>query len=293
MSVENGFHQLALTEEMLKIPDGEFWIGSDLKTSHPVTLFPNVSTTVRIAVTPDNLPSNRRLIRRSKLSTRSIFMQLGVEVDEATPDILDWTLLSGESDERYASIQLTNVNDRTKKIPAGMGVGALYLWNGKTFRNGELTGLVENGDIRMTGEEGRDWRYYRDNTGNISGIQYRINHDFRKYIAPSEDPIDLAQFKSRRDRAKIDRYYSEAPESEEPIDWITQTKSSIGLAKNVNAVIEPNLDPNQRLFEENKHRRSLLLRGGDEWPIRLELYSPTAEGFSPQWVLFRFAQAAA
>lgn len=286
--IERPITQLALNEEMLRIPDGSFWIGSDLRTSHDITLRPHTSTTVRINVTPDNLPANRRLVRKTHMSGRSIFMQLGIEVGSETPEILDWTLDSNGGSDMTAAIPLANVGNRTMRIPEGMGVGSLYLWNGKTLKNSELEDYVEHGDIRMTGDEGVDWRYYRDKSGIISGIQYRIDPDFRKWIPPGFTPIDMAEFKNRHDRHKIDQMFENVPETEDPVDWITQTKSSIGLSQKVHALIEPNLNIP---FFDAAHRNSLLLKGGDEWPIRLELVSPTVEGTLPRWILFRFAKA--
>ena len=286
--IANPFRQLALKEELLKIPDGNFWIGSDIEISHAVTLRPHTETTVKIKLSPENLPDNRRLIRQTHVSGRSILMQLGIEVRDETSEILDWTLEGKENNEMTAAIPLANVGNNTVKIPEGMGVGSLYLWNGKTIRNGELESLVESGDIRMTGNEGEDWRFYNDKEGTLSGIQYRIDSDFRKYIPPSQDIIDMSDFSSRHDRPKIDRLLVDVPEIEEPVDWITQTRSSIGLSESVHALIQPKLNAP---FFDAQHRNSRLLKGGDEWPIRLELVSPTVEGTLPHWVLFHFVKA--
>lgn len=283
------FRQLTLTEEMLKIPDGRFIIGSDLRVTHDVTLRPHTATTVNINLAPENIPFGERLVRQSHMSARSIFMQVGIEAGSETPQIIDWTLQSNDESKLTAAIPLTNVGNRTVKIPEGMGVGSLYLWNGKTIRNGELEEYVQRGDIRMSGDEGVDWRFYTDKDNTLAGIQYRIDPDFKKYISPSIEPIEMSTFSSRNDRPKIDRLFEDVPETEIPIDWITQTKSSIGLSRKVHAVIEPKLNAP---FFDAQHRNSLLLKGGDEWPIRLELVSPTVEGALPRWILFRFAKAA-
>jgi len=286
----SGFYKLGIKEEQLSIPDGDFWIGSDLKISHPLTLKPGSATTVKIDITPDNLPGDTRLLRQAHVSTRSIFMQLGVEVGHETTEILDWTLQGEGTNKMQAAIPLRNVGNRTVKIPTGMGVGSLFLWNGRTFSNGDIEKLVETSEVRMSGEEGVDWRYYKEADGVASGIQYRIDDRFRKFIAPSPDPIEMSDFSNRHDRDKIDRLLMDVPESGTAIDWITQTKSEIGLSKNINAIIEHNLNPNKKFFDE-LHRNSLLLKGGDDWRIRLELFSPTDEESVPHWVLLRFAAA--
>lgn len=290
MISENGrqFRRFVSSEEKLKIPDGEFWIGSDLKLAHDITLRPGNQTTVTIGLTPDNLPKNNHLIGQTHMSTRSILMQLGVEVGSETPEIIHETIKNNKNGEMQAVIPLANVGNRPVRIPEGMGVGSLFLWNGKTIQNSELESYIDKGDITMTGEEGQDWKYYYDKNRVLTGIQYRLDPDVKMYIPPSEDPIDMKYLSNRHDRPKIDKMLRPVPKTEEKIDWITQTKSAVGLSPLVHALIEPNLNTP---FFDALHRNSLLLKGGDNWPIRLELFSSTEDNAVPEWILFRFASA--
>jgi len=285
---ERPLRNLAAREEQLKIPDGEFWIGPDLTTIHDITLRPQTSTTVDVKVLPEHLPSDLDLLPQAHMSTRSILMQVGIEVGNETPEVIEATLHDKNNGDLHASIPLSNVGNRSVRIPEGTGVGSLYLWNGKTIENGDLEELVAHGDISMTGERGQDWRYYIDKNGVFAGIHYRLDPNMKMYIPPSEVPIDMAYLSNRHDRPKIDRLLRPVPNTDEKIDWITQTKSAVGLSPRVHALIEPNLNTP---FFDAEHRNSLLLKGGDNWPIRLELSSPTVDNAVPEWILFRFANA--
>lgn len=286
----NGFRNLAFSEEVIRIPDGSFWIGSDLQSAHQVSIRPGMSTTIGVRIGQDNLPRDLRLVTATGMSTRSIFMQLGLEIGSETPQIIDYTLRSGKNGQLEAAIPLENVGNRTVRIPAGMGVGCLYLWNGRTLNNHDLRGAIESRQIRMSGEENQDWRYHKDRHGVTDGIEYLLDPFFRRYIPADGSIIDMNDFRNRHDRWKIDRLLEPVSETSEPIDWITQTKSVIGLSDDFNALIEPKLNTD---FFDVHHRNSLLLKGGDEWPIRLELFSKIAKEPTPSWVLFRFAHASA
>ncbi len=290
MISENGrpLRHLVSREEQLKIPEGKFWIGPDLKTIHDITLRPHTSTIVDVRVTPDDLPPDAELLSQARMSTRSILMQLGVEVGSETPQVIESTYRNKHNGESHASIPLSNVGNRPVKIPEGTGVGSLFLWNGKTIENGDLEALISSGDIAMTGEEGQDWKYYFDRNRVVAGIHYRLDPEVKMYIPPSDVPIDMVYLSNRHDRPKIDKLLRPVPQTEEKIDWITQTKSAIGLSPRVHALIEPNLNTP---FFDAEHRNSLLLKGGDNWPIRLELFSPTVDNAVPEWILFRFAKA--
>jgi hypothetical protein len=285
---ERPLRNLAAREEQLKIPEGNFWIGPDLTTFHDITLRPHTSTTVDVKLAPEDLPSDPQLLSQAQMSTRSILMQLGIEVGSETPEVIEATLRDKKNGDSHASIPLSNVGNRAVRIPEGTGIGSLFLWNGKTVENGGLEELISNGDITMTGDRGQDWRYYHDKNGVFAGIHYRLDPDMKMYIPPSEVPIDMAYLTNRHDRPKIDKLLRPVPKTDEKIDWITQTKSAIGLSNRVHALIEPNLNTP---FFDAEHRNSLLLKGGDDWPIRLELSSPTIDNAVPEWILFRFAKA--
>jgi hypothetical protein len=287
---ERPLRYISAREEQLKIPDGNFWIGPDLTTLHDITLRPHAGTTVDVKITAEDVPSDPKLLPQARMSTRSILMQLGIEVGSETPNVIEATLRDKRNGESHASIPLSNVGNRAVRIPEGTGVGSLFLWNGKTITNGDLKDLISSGDIQMTGEEGEDWKYYFDKNQVLAGIHYKLDPDMKMYIPPNDQPIDMAYLSSRHDRPKIDRMLRPVPKTDEKIDWITQTKSAVGLSPRVHALIEPNLNTP---FFDAEHRNSLLLKGGDNWPIRLELSSPTVDNAVPEWILFRFAKAMA
>lgn len=285
---ERPLRHILSREEQLKIPEGNFWIGPDLLTLHDITLRPHTATTVDVRITPADIPPSQNLLSQARMSTRSILMQLGIEVGSETPEVIETTLRDKQNGESHASIPLSNVGNRAVKIPEGTGVGSLFLWNGKTIENSELEALVASGEITMTGEQGQDWKYYFNKDQVLAGIHYRLDPEMKMYIPPHETPINMVYLSNRHDRPKIDKLLRPVPKTEEKIDWITQTKSAVGLSPQINALIEPNLNTP---FFDAEHRNSLLLKGGDNWPIRLELSSPTVDNAVPEWILFRFAKA--
>lgn len=205
-------------------------------------------------------------------SIRSRYAQLGLDcLDHVALRVVE----ASKNGETGTTVLVINHSDRPVQLPGGEELFKLYGYKRGEFINGSsLTDLVTNGKIGIIGEQGKDWNYWRNQDGEICGIELKINHDSWTWIPPhpNNEAVSIhTDGHSREFRQTLNRILR--PVSDDtPLNqtklWIGETHAHLHVDSAFIGYLDPTIPNSGNLSQLN----SPLLYGGntDQWPIRVE-----------------------
>ena len=226
-------------------------------------------------------------------STRSRYAQVGVDVLPPAGQLIAETLecevySKNERRENRVHVLVANNSNRPVHFSEGSGLFRLYIdpttIEPELIREEEkLSRLVENGEIGLNGERGKDWKLLP------SGVVLRINPEKRMWTPQSSDnsPLQIPDETGIDYREIIDRHLEPAPKSSFLLHWIGETVSSIRLGTGINALIDKNPSIDGNVPTRRLHTNSVIVDEGYDGTIRTEITSPT-DSNSPNYILLRF-----
>lgn len=267
-----------------------FWKGEDVPIKKGFILKAGETTEVKVALSPENLPQfDDFLLENLRVSVRSRFAQLGIHVGEYFPESIG--IIKDEDDRkpREVTASITNFSGRAVNFNDGSRLFRFFHYNpGDLITHmKKLEELVQSGGIQIEGENGVEWKIDREHRG----IMLRVSN--RRYMPYNPKPAEIPDTGDYRD--EIDALLKPIPVSEKPILWIGETPK-VTLSESLEGVLSRNVvpgDPHEFYRDKNgMHINSHLIDAGSDWPIRVEVVSPTTPEKMPDFVLLRLAFAA-
>src|SRR3989344_389490 len=264
-----------LHEKLKFLLAGQFAIGADVEVLGQV-LIPGKNRATAI-LKPDCLPQaayelGPEILSLLDISTRSRAAMTGAVVTEFlsrnnghlidTFEPGDWEKLrSGQSVSIPVSVR--NNTQRLIVVEKPTRLFRLYSPIAATPLVGDaLRQAIGAGDIRIDGQEGRDWRYLPDDprTGTCPGIAVTLNPE-RFWLPPDplhpevslEGEMPLADF-----RRYIDSLLAPIPPNARDIYWIGET-APVELSPGHYSIL------GNKLPNGSRHMKSLLLDPGRPW----------------------------
>lgn len=289
-----------MVERLSQSVERKFWKGTDIETATDLTL--SSAARVRFIIHPDNLPSVDRLSPEDfhflHASVRSRYAQLGVDLDENVGlGIADAIIRHKGVPEPFpVDVLLLNRSSRSIHIPKGARIFRLYYDVKESALFGkDLIYAFTSGNIKIEGEFGRDWVWAyggEDSRGdeNIIGVHVRIDARGRRWIPPDENNLAVTVDDSIPDyRTEIDEFLAPIPYTRERILWVGQT-NKITLSS-VEVVLDretrSNIDVSARRLTRGYQVSSRLIDDGrTNWPVRVEIVSPTTRNTISNFVTF-------
>ncbi|KKU94995.1 hypothetical protein A3A64_00850 [Candidatus Gottesmanbacteria bacterium RIFCSPLOWO2_01_FULL_48_11] len=228
-------------------------------------------------------------IKYLHVSMRSRWAQLGLEIsgfsDENGKYLLTSQIWKGiQQGLTYElPVGIANFGKNPIYIPRGARLFRLYTLLGAWHQNGEkLANLVRSGAISIEGKEGEDWKWFHfggTTDRNVIGVNLRLKPQ-RWWIPPRlEGPSVTVSDAGRNFRDEIDSLMEPVPTTDETVFWVGETTAKITLPQNIYAKL------NVAQIEINDHGSpkfalqvlSTLIDGGTDWPLRVEVLSPTID----------------
>lgn len=289
-------YRMLYRQELEKRVGKKFWKSQDIPVAEDFTLECGY-----LSYVPFLLPSNLApfeglpadVFCYAGSSTRSRYAQIGVDVLPPAGQVIAETLEyenypkdEGKIFRVYAPVG--NNSNRPIHFSEGSGLFTLYihptLVQPQLIREGKrLSKLVENGEIRLSGQKGKDWML------RSSGIVLRIDPEKRMWIpqSPDSSPLQIPDEAGIDYRAVIDRYSEPVPISASLLHWRGETVSAIQLGAGINAIIDRNPSIDGHVPTRTFHTNSVVVDEGFDSTIRTEIISPT-DSDSPNYILLRF-----
>lgn len=303
-----------LPERFNRAFSGKFWKAqADLEIAQPVSLSPHkgsYSADVPVRVFKEQFPSVDEFPDLADFpietfayvdsSVRSICAQSGVDVatgygspatyiaSALAEEGFTWKKLPERTDNFEVLIPMGNRSQVGITLARGMGVLRFMHVDRKrnSVRGRELINLLKNNVIEIEGEQGQAWDYMVDQFSgsfeDIGGLFLRIREDSKMWIPPDPNhPIVL----SRRDgsqtfRKKFKKRFQPVPtDRANDILTIAETdrlKLPLGYTALINRHAVTEISSSSDRYSLATHIESLLLNGGYDWRIRLEI-----EGHEP------------
>lgn len=289
-----------MLERLSQNVERKFWKGSDIETATDLIL--NRVARVPFIIHPDNLPSIDRLSPEDfhflHGSVRSRYAQLGLDLDENVGlGVADAIIKhKGAHEPFYVDVLLLNRSSRSIHVPKGARIFRLYYDVKESALFGrDLIHAFTSGNIKIEGEFGRDWVWAyggEDSRGdeNIVGVHVRIDSRGRRWIPPDANNIAVTVDDSMPDyRTKIDEFLVPIPHTRERILWVGQTNKITLSAVEVvlNKETRSSIDVSARRLTRGYQVSSRLIDDGrTNWPVRVEILSPTTRSTISNFVTF-------
>jgi hypothetical protein len=298
-----------MVERLSRSIENKFWKGPDVQVATDVFLNTAARTArIPILIHPESLPPMDGLVPDNFYflhgSVRSRWAQLGVDLEEEVgPRIAGALVASVGSKDKVTSpffgeVVLHNRASRPIHIPKGSRIFRLYYDVKESALFGkDLIHAFTSENIKIEGEFGRDWAWAyggEDSRGddNIVGMHVRIDPRGRRWIPPDADNIAVTVDDSIPDyRTKIDELLVPVPHTKETILWVGQT-NKITLSS-VEVVLDrqtrSNINVNAKRLTRGYQINSRLIDDGrTNWPVRVEILSPTTRSAISNFVTFHF-----
>ncbi len=276
-----------------------FWKGENVVTAPnlPGNILRVGFNIVPIWVSPEAFhPDIHNNPTQFSISIRSRFAQLGIG---ARSDSIKRLLHSLEhpgvnSATRGFESEIMIINHSTREIEIPPNVGLYRIFRPNAPLEGPQFYDLVNNQIIIDGKKGVEWEYEYDHSGVEKGLRVLIEPE-RFWIPSAEKdlpPILINTANNHfKERYEIDTLFRPIPRTARKILWIGQTPH-IKLAPDIEAVLDPNVYPEKgkeiNWRKLGHHIDSHLIDGGSDWPIRVEVYSPTKSSSIPNYVLFTF-----
>lgn len=296
LSLDRVLYRMIYRQELEKRVGRKFWKSQDVSIAEDFTLGCGYVSYVPLFL-PSNLAPFEGLpvdvFCYASASTRSRYAHIGVDVLPAAGQVIAETL----ENENYPKnggkifrvyIPVANNSNRPIHFSEGSGLFRLYidprLVQPQLIEEGErLSKLVENGEIRLSGQKGKDWML------QASGIVLKIDTEKRMWIpqSPDNSPLQIPDETGIDYRAIIDQYSEPVPRSSSLLHWRGETVSTIQLGTGINALIDRNPSIDGDVPTDTFHGNSLIIDEGFNGTIRTEIISPT-DSDSPNYILLGF-----
>lgn len=297
--------------ENLVIPEIEkkLWKGNDIALASPTFIPARRSQLASFVIDPANFVSfDPSKLDRTHISMRSRLAQAGLDISHFGQQLAHFMVVNGidvTNQPFAADIMVDNYSQRPIDLSSGARIcRPFYEGTASALTGQRLLELEENGDIKIEGEENVDWAWRRENGHGVTGVYIRIS-DKKLWIPPhptnkalivyDDDGFDNFTKLSGFDyRKQIDEALQPAPQTDRPILWIGETKPRITLSENVNgilhsAVVQTITGKGSHIgFHINSH---MIDGGRTDWPVRVEVLSPTVPEKLPHFVYMSFAAA--
>lgn len=283
--------------------EGRLWKGPDVVTKHPILLNQSQSTVVPVVITPDSLPPRNNFFPKNpdslQVSTRSRLAQAGLEVHGIYKDSIPQAVrasrqnFSASISTFEAAVNVTNHCKRPIHLYKNSPMFRFFYesYNSSLSRKA-LVSIVEEGSLKIEGEEGVDWEWSHKN-----GLFVRINSKGRKWIPPDSNNtpirIDERTLKAVDYRKDLDPFFVPIPVVDEEILWIGETPR-ITLKDNLEIILGKSAFHDYtdiRGDTTGTQINSRLIDGGKtNWAVRVEILSSTRVDRIPNFVHIRFAR---
>ena len=295
-----------MVERLSQSVENKFWKGTDVQVATDVFL--NTATRIPILIHPESLPPMDSLGPNNLYflhgSVRSRWAQLGVDLEEEVGPRIAGALVASIGPKNkvtspfFGEVVLHNRAARSIHIPKGSKIFRLYYDVKESALFGkDLIHAFTSGNIKIEGESGRDWAWAYGSEDsreddNIVGMHVRIDSRGRRWIPPDANNIAVTVDDSMPDyRTKIDELLVPIPRTQETILWVGQT-NKVTLSS-VEAVLDrqtrSNIDVSARRLTRGYQINSRLIDDGrTNWPVRVEILSPTTRSAISNFVTFHF-----
>lgn len=296
LSLDRVAFRMLYHKELEKRIGKRFWKSKDLSVAEDFTLECGYVSYVPLLL-PSNLAPFEGLpvdvFCYAGSSTKSRYAQIGVDVLPPAGQVVAESLEyenypknEGKIFRVYAPV--ANNSNRPIHFSEGSGLFRLYihpmLVQPQLIREGKrLSKLVKNGEIRLSGQQGKDWML------RASGIVLRIDPNKRTWIpqSPNNFPIRIPDETGIDYREIIDRYLEPVPISSSLLHWTGETVSAIQLGAGINAIIDRNPSIDGKVPTRTFNANSVIVDERFDGTIRTEIISPT-DSDSPNYILLRF-----
>jgi hypothetical protein len=277
-------------------PGHTTWLApEDLRTRNSVTLTPQSLTFVEVGLPKDILtPYIATGPARSIISSRSVLAQLNVEI---LPSMAKEITHAGLEEKETCRIGIYNRAEQKIDITEETGIGRLGRWSDEERARGNtLEELITSNIIKIEGEKGKDWDYYRDQeTDRLGGIIMRLDPTYRRHLLEIDEDIILTpDISGKKIRHKIDTWLQPVNGSVPSME-ISQTLARLYLPEGIHGLIDSTLDnvPGNKF-----HINSPWLIGGETgvvgtqepWPIRTEIIRPPYRQQQPDAIVVAFSK---
>lgn len=296
LSLDRVAYRMLYRPELEKRVGKKLWKSQDIPVAEDFTLESGYLSYVPLLL-PSNLAPFEGLpadvFCYAGSSTRSRYAQIGVDVLPPAGQVIAETL----ENENYPKnggknfrvyVPVANHSNRPIYFSQGSGLFRLYidptLVQPQLIRQGKrLSKLVENGEIRLSGQKGKDWML------RASGIVLRIDPEKRMWIpqTPDNSPLQIPDDAGIDYREIIDRYSEPVPRSSSLLHWRGETVSAIQLGAGINAIIDRNPSIDGKIPTRTFNANSVIVDEGLDATIRTEIISPT-NSESPNYIFLRF-----
>lgn len=295
ISLEKLLLRISYRQELKKRVGKKFWKSQNIPIAKDFTLECGYVVYVPVLLPPnlspfEGLPADVFCLASS--STRSRYAQIGVDVLPPAGQVIAETLES-EIYPRDGGIikvyvPVCNYSNRPISFSKESGLFRLYI-DPATIEpqfiqeEEKLSRLIENGEVRLNGQKGKDWRLHE------SGIALRIDPEKRMWIPqnPANSPLQISDQTGIDYREVVDRCLEPVPRSSSLLHWRGETVSAIRLKAGINATIDRNPSIDGDVPTRTFHTNSLLVDEGFDGTIRTEIISST-DSNSPNYILLRF-----
>lgn len=268
--------------------EGHFWISDDITTAQDV-IIPARSWIQIPVILPNDLGPFTGLdiyaLSCASVTTRSRFAQIGLEVSE------NGTVAIAESARRMdpnltlANTFVYNHANRDIFMDADTPFAYLYYWDRTVLRNQEKEGLY--------------WRrWYAPYDGTLSGIEFFIDPNSRRYIPWEDEPMQIYSGPSElHNRKEVDKYlHSSIPESNEPTLVVSQISANLYLPRTIHGICNMDTARNGAVigtdYSQHFQMNAVVLQGGNtNSHIRAEHVCTTTPGNMPTNLLVHFVNA--
>lgn len=276
------------------------WIGEDVSLKRNILIRPHGIEVARLVSSPGSFPEEltEEEEERFMASLRSRYAQSGLHAANfATTYAIEAYLEADNINSFEFPLAVTNLTEAPIFLPKDTKLLRFYIPPTRFIENGELKELVRNQTVHIDGKEEKDWKFvYKNRQGSevdVIGVALRVNDDWRGYIPSSHEPISISGTEKEY-RKEVDRFLRPVSSRQNPLTsvlWIGETVP-LHLNNQVTAEIERDAYPgfvgNSLRETTGEHINSRLIDPSTGWPVRVEIYSPTAGDHVADWVIFKF-----
>ena len=247
------------------------------------------------------------------ISIRSRAAQVGLEARSLF--VLPENKQDGEKKSRTgvkAMLEVANLGSRAVEINEGDGIARIFSTkNAKRYNGNELKTLLDSGQIKIDGEQGKTWDYVGDNFQTVSsihkakGIKLKVSPHRLKVAEgdQEQDPKAIAvlgdgvrDYRVFLEKENVlvpitnkEESHEEKLEKDRALFWVSETEAKVYIAPGISGVMDPIVQIGKHYAD---HLYSHLISGGStDWRIRVEVSEHGLNHrtkYDDTWVIINF-----